>query len=252
MDRGAQTEAIDKSGIPLFYHAIKCSREKMAEVLIQGLSVEALNAAYGPDSSTALHLAVEKSMSSIVHLLIDLGANPVALDSEKRKPVERIDYSEYDNAIQEIVDFLTLTEMSMFGSITSFADTVNSKVSKSVINLISKSAASLVSPKASQSDLLQIGTAVDDDTKAVSDKEEAQSAEEIILIPELQVENVSMNDNKATGCNIPERELTSPLLTFTGSELSEADDDDDQALSDIHELQIGLLEETVMHSSDQV
>ncbi|KAJ3386431.1 hypothetical protein HDU84_001564, partial [Entophlyctis sp. JEL0112] len=155
-DRGAKIDILDKvikfipllvtelvqSGMPLFFHAIKCKRGIMAEQLLKNVPAEQLNIPYGPDQSTALHYAVENSLKTIVHLLIQMGANPTALDSEKRKPIERINYNEYD---QETVDFLTLTELSMFGSITSFVDAGNliDSESKSLMNLLSKSAANL-------------------------------------------------------------------------------------------------------------
>ncbi|KAJ3023544.1 UNVERIFIED_CONTAM: hypothetical protein HDU68_008555 [Siphonaria sp. JEL0065] len=108
--------------------------------------------------TTALHIAVENSMKPIIYTLIDLGANPTSLDKEKRKPVERIDYTGYnDEHVQEIVDFLSLTEMTLFGSVTSFVDASaleEGRVSKSLMSLIQKSVASLVSPKGSQSELL--------------------------------------------------------------------------------------------------
>ncbi|KAJ3070900.1 Ankyrin repeat and SOCS box protein 3 [Podochytrium sp. JEL0797] len=192
-DRGAKTDVIDKSGIPLFYHAIKCKRSAMAELLIAELTSDALNVTYGLDQSTALHLAVENSMTSVIHTLVDLGVNPVALDAEKRKPVERINYADYD---QDIVDFLTMTELSMFGSITSFVDTAGSKVSKSVLSLISKSAASLVSPKNSQSQLLVPDSSVL--PADYSEQAEIKDASEII---------------------------TSPLLSFSGGdEISESEE----------------------------
>ncbi|KAJ3027731.1 UNVERIFIED_CONTAM: hypothetical protein HDU68_003223 [Siphonaria sp. JEL0065] len=273
-DRGAKVDAIDKSGIPLFYHAIKCKREKMALVLIQGLSADALNTAYGSDASTALHLAVEKSLNTLVHTLIDIGVNPVALDAEKRKPVERIDYSEYNDTIQEIVDFLTLTEMSMFGSITSFADTMNNSgsgtVSKSVVDLISRSAASLASPKGSNGDLLTGGQrafetveeSIEED-KYNDDKvlkEAIQKVQEQVETPTIAAGHETIQNQKQVEVGLKEnlkvpdihQADTSPLLTFTGDELSETEDDD--IMEDISNLDEAAdrAVESVVYSSDHI
>ncbi|KAJ3280747.1 Ankyrin repeat domain-containing protein 55, partial [Rhizoclosmatium sp. JEL0117] len=147
VDKEANVGIIDKSGLPLLYHAIKLNRPVMAQYLIQSTSKELLNKHYGESKSTALHLAVANSMTSIIHLLISKGADPTPLDADNRKPIECIDYDNYGPEIEAIVEYLASLELAKSGSIISFADsnsTCNAKVSKSVLDLISKSAASLV------------------------------------------------------------------------------------------------------------
>ncbi|KAJ3123207.1 hypothetical protein HK100_011688 [Physocladia obscura] len=221
VDRGAKTDIIDKSGIPLFYHAIKCNRCAMAEHLIRGLSSETLDKPYGSDGSTALHYAVENNMPKIIHALVALGANPVSLDSEKRKPVERISFDEYN---QEIVDFLTLTEISMFGSITSFVDTKGNEGSRSIADLISKSAANLaVSPNGSRSKLLNYGTKL---------ANEEQFIPPLIIVDDVPFEVSNVPDTAMDG-------VSSLIVSF---------EDDDESVS---ELEVFNLSATVTDNSEE-
>ncbi|KAJ3266708.1 hypothetical protein HDU77_010815 [Chytriomyces hyalinus] len=220
-DAGAKTDVVDKSGIPLFFHAIKNKRTPIAENLLGKISTADINQAYGTDKSTALHFAVQHSMISIVHALIEKGANPVALDAEKRKPVERIDYTDYD---EELVDFLTLTEMSMFGSVTSFVEGKGAEA-KSVLEIISKSVASLVSPKGSQSQLIRS----EDPAESEPAKVEMAAPDGVQLSEQEQISSsfsVSHKDKND--------ENTSPMLSYHDDELSVSDYGNDQVSAEVH------------------
>ncbi|KAJ3234071.1 hypothetical protein HDU78_006059 [Chytriomyces hyalinus] len=214
-DAGAKTDVVDKSGIPLFFHAIKNKRTPIAENLLGNISTADINQAYGTDKSTALHFAVQHSMISIVHALIEKGANPVALDAEKRKPVERIDYTDYD---EELVDFLTLTEMSMFGSVTSFVEGEGAEA-KSVLEIISKSVASLVSPKGSQSQLIRS----EDPAESEPAKVEMAAPDGVQLSEQEQISSsFSVSHKDKNDVN------TSPMLSYHDDELSVSDYGNDQ------------------------
>ncbi|KAJ3402742.1 hypothetical protein HDU80_004800 [Chytriomyces hyalinus] len=220
-DAGAKTDVVDKSGIPLFFHAIKNKRTPIAENLLGNISTADINQAYGADKSTALHFAVQHSMISIVHALIEKGANPVALDAEKRKPVERIDYTDYD---EELVDFLTLTEMSMFGSVTSFVEEEGAEA-KSVLEIISKSVASLVSPKGSQSQLMRSGHPAESEPAKVevAAPDGVQPSEQEQTSSSFSVSHKDKNDVN-----------TSPMLSYHDDELSVSDYGNDQVSAEVH------------------
>ncbi|TPX70118.1 hypothetical protein CcCBS67573_g06619 [Chytriomyces confervae] len=220
-DAGAKTDVVDKSGIPLFFHAIKNKRTPIAEKLLGNISAAEINQAYGTDHSTALHYAVQHSMISIVHALIEKGANPIALDAEKRKPVERIDYTDYD---EELVDFLTLTEMSMFGSVTSFVEEEGTEA-KSVLEIISKSVASLVSPKGSQSQLMRSEHPVEcePDNVEIVAPVIAQVSEQEQISSSFSVSYKDKSDGN-----------TSPMLSYHDDELSVSDYGNDHASAEVH------------------
>ncbi|KAJ3231764.1 hypothetical protein HDU81_003541 [Chytriomyces hyalinus] len=224
-DAGAKTDVLDKanqSGIPLFFHAIKNKRTPIAEKLLGNISSADINQAYGTDKSTALHFAVQHSMISIVHILIEKGANPVALDAEKRKPVERIDYTDYD---EDLVDFLTLTEMSMFGSVTSFVE--EGTEAKSVREIISKSVASLVSPMGSQSQLVR-------NEHREPDKVE-MAAPGIPQISEQEQTSSSFSVSHQNKSDVNTQRLQqSPVISYHDDELSVSDYGNDEISAEVH------------------
>ncbi|KAJ3030347.1 UNVERIFIED_CONTAM: hypothetical protein HDU68_009381 [Siphonaria sp. JEL0065] len=125
VDHGAKLDLLDNSGLPLFFHAINCKRPEMANHFIKHTPQHLLNAPYGPDQSTALHKACENSMSSSIQTLVEMGANPTALDKDKRKPIDKIDF-DFERDHEVVVQLLASREVSISaGSIGESSD--NSK-----------------------------------------------------------------------------------------------------------------------------
>ncbi|KAI9329284.1 ankyrin repeat-containing domain protein, partial [Obelidium mucronatum] len=122
MDAKANISLIDKSELPLFYHAIRSKRGDIANQLIADQSPAQINAFYGSTQTTALHVAVEHSLSSTIYKLVQAGADLNALDSKKRKPVDCIDY---DKCHPDTIAFLNAKEKESEDAARTNTNTIN-------------------------------------------------------------------------------------------------------------------------------